>query len=67
MSIGRGADEFVERVRQWLENPPNPDEKRGISGSMAGETWEAKVREIVGLIERNIAEGLRQARNKGSS
>ena len=50
VQIARDHNEFVEAVRRILDNPLSPDERRMVSDSMAGETWTAKVNEILVLI-----------------
>ncbi|MFC1453220.1 glycosyltransferase [Verrucomicrobiota bacterium] len=46
----RNAEEFVARVRERLDAPLTWEQKRSISALVRGETWEAKVREIVGIV-----------------
>ena len=50
ISVAETADEFVRLVRQLLDNPKTKEQKQAISNSVKDETWELKVRRIVGLI-----------------
>ena len=50
VQIAHNHDEFVAMVRRVLERPFLPEERRAVSDSMAGETWTAKVGEILALI-----------------
>ena len=54
VQIAHNPDEFVAWVRRVLENPPSPQDRRAISDSMAGETWTAKVRELLGLLHSGV-------------
>jgi hypothetical protein len=45
--IGRNADEFVNLVVEAVRHPFGPEERRTISRSMDGETWGAKVDEVL--------------------
>ena len=49
VSIGRTAEEFVSRVKDWLACPATTEARQEISRSMADETWEAKVACILKL------------------
>ena len=50
VQVAHNHDEFVAMVRWVLERPFSPEERRVVSDSMAGETWTAKVGEILELI-----------------
>ncbi|MEI6789251.1 MAG: glycosyltransferase [bacterium] len=43
-------DDFVAMVRRVIEHPLSPEERLALSDSMAGETWTAKVNEILKLL-----------------
>ncbi len=44
-------DAFVEHVRRLVEQPMNHEERQQLSEAMRSETWEAKTREIVEIVE----------------
>jgi glycosyltransferase involved in cell wall biosynthesis len=50
VTIGRDHEEFVRMVKERLEHPLGLDARCIVSRTMAGETWEAKTREILSLI-----------------
>jgi len=50
VQVAHNHDEFVAMVRQVLETPLSPEERRAVSDSMASETWASKVGEILSLI-----------------
>jgi len=50
VAVADTADAFVSAVKLRLETPPRLEERRAISASMAGETWEAKVSEMLEAI-----------------
>jgi glycosyltransferase involved in cell wall biosynthesis len=51
--IAHNHDEFVTMVRRALENPLPPQDRLALSDSMAGETWTAKVQEILALLHES--------------
>jgi glycosyltransferase involved in cell wall biosynthesis len=48
--IAHSHDEFVEMVRQVLANPLLVTARMAVSDSVAGESWAAKVKEILRLV-----------------
>jgi len=52
--ISHSSEEFVAHVRAALRDPPGVGERRAISAGMAGETWAAKVDEILAAISRKV-------------
>jgi glycosyltransferase involved in cell wall biosynthesis len=61
--IGRSHDEFIEQVRAVLCRPPEQAARREISERMAGETWEAKVEEMLGSMGVLGCRGDRRSEN----
>lgn len=55
VDVTRSADEFVARVRARLDSPPAREDRIRISAAVAGETWAAKVSEMLAW----IGEGMR--------
>jgi hypothetical protein len=51
--IAHNHDEFVTMVRRALENPLPPQDRLALSDSMSGETWTAKVQEILALLHES--------------
>ncbi len=51
IAIGHSHDEFVALVKAKLEQPLTLDERKALSDSVKGETWEAKVKELICLIQ----------------
>ena len=51
VQVAQNHDEFVAIVRRILEKPLTSAERRAVSDSMAGETWVAKVDELLGLLD----------------
>jgi glycosyltransferase involved in cell wall biosynthesis len=50
VDVAHTHDEFIRYVQARLASAPTEDQRRSISQSMAGETWSAKVDEILGAI-----------------
>ena len=50
VQIAHTHDEFVAMVRRVVEHPLSAEERKALSDGMAGETWSAKVREILQLV-----------------
>lgn len=50
VQIAATHDEFIAAVRRLLDHPLTPDERLSLSDAMAGETWSAKVHEILKLV-----------------
>ena len=55
VAIAATADEFVARVRERLAHPAEAAERARISAGVAGETWQAKVADLLGILEREGA------------
>ena len=54
VQIAHTHDEFVAMVSRTLEHPLSPQDRLAISDSMAGETWTAKVNEILALLHGEL-------------
>lgn len=52
VQIAHTHDEFVAMVKTILENPLSPADRLALSDAMAGETWSAKVCEILALLKQ---------------
>jgi len=52
--VASHAGDFIAAVRRAVAAPPAIDARRAISDTIRGETWAAKVGEIVGLIEAGL-------------
>jgi hypothetical protein len=50
IGVADSTEEFVAMVKERLANPLGDDERRELSESVSGETWDAKVEQILGLI-----------------
>ncbi|MDD4869233.1 MAG: glycosyltransferase [Kiritimatiellae bacterium] len=51
VAIGKSEDEFIKLVKERVDYPLTIDQKQLISMNMKNETWEEKVKQILGLIE----------------
>jgi len=51
VDIARTHDEFIAFVNKRVAGPPNPESRLLISQSMQGETWSAKVDQILAAID----------------
>jgi hypothetical protein len=51
IAIGHSHDEFVALVKEKLAQPLTLEERKALSDSVKGETWEAKVKELICLIQ----------------
>jgi glycosyltransferase involved in cell wall biosynthesis len=52
VDVASDADGFIAALRRRTESPPDADFRRRISDAVVGETWEAKTREIVEVVQR---------------
>jgi len=52
VSVGEDHEQFVSLVRERLRQRATPGERRAISDSVSGETWDAKVDEILDLVSQ---------------
>jgi len=50
VDVARTHDEFIAFVGKRLDDPPGTERRAAISQAVSGETWEAKVDEILGAI-----------------
>jgi len=50
VQVAHNHDEFVAMISRVLENPFSQEERKAVSDSMSGETWTAKVGELLALI-----------------
>jgi glycosyltransferase involved in cell wall biosynthesis len=51
VEVASSREAFIAAVGQLVENPPVPSERAALSASMAGETWTAKVDQILAAID----------------
>ena len=50
VSVVENSNEFIAAVKEILQSPLSANDRRTISDSMIGETWKAKVEEILSVI-----------------
>jgi len=48
--LAEGCEQFVKEVISRVDSPLTQEQRRAISGSVADETWEKKVSELLGCI-----------------
>jgi len=53
--VSGGREDFVAAVKQHLDNPLPAEHRKALSDSMTGETWEAKVTEMLASIEHRTS------------
>lgn len=52
LRIGRTSEEFVAAVGKYLREPAEASQRRLIHNTMAGETWDGKVSQLLALLPR---------------
>ena len=60
LRVADDAGAFVAAVKELLDKPASPQERMRLSQSVASETWEAKVDQILALLEPGRGPGARR-------
>jgi hypothetical protein len=65
VQVAADREDFVAKVKCLVDTPALLDERRRISDAVRGETWAAKVDEILGLVSGKLGSGERDAGGQG--
>jgi glycosyltransferase involved in cell wall biosynthesis len=57
VETARTPEEFLERLDAVLARPSTPAEVAGRMGRVAGESWDARVGDVLEVVDRNLGEG----------